>query len=493
MSHDILPPILKKYLADELPEILETQKIPGAGVVIVKGDRVLFQQGYGYRDLEARLPVDTHTLFAIGSTSKAFTAVVLGTLVDEGKLSWDDLVIDYVPEFRTLDPVANRQMTIRDVMCHRSGLPRHDLIWLLSDFSRQRLLESIRYQQPFAPFRSRFHYNNVMWLVAGIVGERITGKSWEQNVKERIFDPLDITEATFFVSEMQKRADFACPYSLKNDQLKRVPFRSLDAIGPAGSINAHIEDYGKWLMLNLNQGCYQGRQVISAANLAEIHAPQMAMPVDDELASAFRAIKEFSDLVYTFGWVSVHFRGRRHIMHAGGIDGFSAFITLLPDEQLGVGVLTNKGEINSHYAITWEIVDRFLGDAPGAWVALISGFEKLVKENETHAEEEAAAAQVSGTSPSHPLQAYCGDYRHPAYGTLTICEEGGQLAGSYNRYPVTFKHYHYDVFQMLLDDGSIEHKFNANFASDVKGQINRVFLPLEARVDEIEFVRAAQA
>ncbi len=488
MSEVNIPGALEKYFKEELPAILERQKIPGASIVVIKDGQILFMQGFGYKNYEQKLPVTTKSLFAIGSTSKAFAATVLGTLVDEGKLNWDDRVIDHIPEFRTKDPVTNMQLTIRDIQCHRSGLPRHDLAWLLTDFSRQELLEHIAYLEPFVPFRSKFHYNNFMWMVAGIVSERITGKSWEQNVRERIFEPIGMQDANFSVTDSQKSPDFALPYEVKEDQIIRTPFRQIDAVGPAGSINAHIEDYARWIMLNLNRGEYQGKRVISAESLEQIHAPQMAMPIDDDLVQGFRMMKGFSDLVYTLGWVSVSMRGRKQIMHAGGIDGFSSFITLIPEENIGVGVLTNSGGITSHYGITWEIVDRLLGDAPVNWVEQIAAFEAMMRAGAEQADKDFLAAQVHGTQPSHPLQEYAGFYTHPAYGTLQLEVKEGILCGRYNQYEASLNHYHYDTFQLVIQ-GGIEFKFPVRFISDVKGKVGSALIPLEPKVADIEFTK----
>lgn len=490
MSEKWIPETLRDYLKNDLPKTLEKEQIPGASIVLVKGNDILYMDGMGYRDLDGKLPVNTKTQFAIGSTSKAFTATVLGTLVDEGKLKWDDLVIDHVPEFRMKDPVATTQLTIRDIQCHRSGLPRHDLAWLLSDFSRDELLQHIRYLDPFVPFRSMFHYNNFMWMLAGIVGERITGKSWEENVRERIFDPLGMNDANFSVTDMQQSPDFACAYDVKDGEILQIPPRPIEPIGPAGSINAHIEDYARWIMLNINGGEYNGKRVISAENLTEIHAPQMAIPIQDELGMAFRMMEAFSDLVYTLGWVSLQYRGRAHVMHAGGIDGYSSFLTLLPKEKIGAGVLTNSGGITKHYGIILEIIDRFLGDEPTPWIEKISALEKMALSGMTQAEQEFADKQVKGTQPSHPLADYTGTYNHPAYGVIRIELKGEKLAGLYNnRYPIELNHYHYDVFSMHLDDPRRAMNFPLQFLTGIDGKINKLLLPLEQKVAEIEFTR----
>jgi CubicO group peptidase (beta-lactamase class C family) len=489
MGENQTPESLKNYLENELPRILEKEQIPGASIALIKGDEIIFMQGLGYKDYENKIPVTTKTQFAIGSTSKALTATVLGILADQGKLGWDDLVIEHVPEFRMKDPVATTQLAIRDILCHRSGLPRHDLAWLLSKFDRAELLHKIRYLEPFVPFRSRFHYNNFMWMLAGIVGERITGKSWEENVRELIFEPLGIQDANFSVTDMQNSPDYACAYDIKDGEVLRIPPRPIDPIGPAGSINAHIEDYARWLMLNINGGQIDGKQLVSTENLTEIHAPQMAIPIQDELGMAFRMMEAFSDLVYTLGWVSLMYRGRAHVMHAGGIDGYSSFLTFLPKEKIGAAVLTNSGGITKHYGIILEIVDRYLGDEPTPWIEKISTLEKMALSGEAQAEQEFLEKQIKNTSPSHPLEHYAGVFTHPAYGKIVLELKDGSLAGTYNQYPVSLHHYHYDVFQMNLDDLRRGFKFPLQFHSDQNGIIHKLLLPLEPNTPEIEFTR----
>lgn len=484
-----LPQRLNVYLNQELPEILEKQQIPGASIVLVKESDILFMQGIGYKDYENKTPVTTKTQFAIGSTSKALTATVLGTLVDEGKLGWDDLVIDYIPELRVMDPVANMQLTVRDVQCHRSGLGRHDLVWLLSEFTREELLHKMRFLQSFAPFRSTFQYNNFMWMVAGIIGERITGKSWEENVRERIFEPLGIQDANFSVNDMQRFHDYAYAYDVKDSEVRRIPPRQIDGIGPAGSINAHIEDYARWLMLNINGGEYNGKRVISAESLQEIHAPQMAISIHDELGMAFRMMESFSDLVYTLGWVSVSYRGRAHVMHAGGIDGYSSFISFMPKEKIAAGVLTNSGGITKHYGIALEILDRYFGDEPVPWIEKIGALEAMALDAELKSEQEFLEKKVKNTAPSHALDAYSGVFVHPAYGEIKIQLKNESLTGKYNQYPIRLDHYHYDIFRMNLDDQRRGFKFPIQFISDPNGDIHKALIPLEPSIPEIEFIK----
>jgi CubicO group peptidase (beta-lactamase class C family) len=479
---------LHEYIRSYLPSLFEEYQIPGAGIAVVKNNQILFQGGVGYRDYEKKLAVDNHTLFATGSTGKAFTATILGQLVDEGKLGWNDPVIKYVPEFRTKDPVANVQLTIKDIQCHRSGLPRHDLAWLFADVTRQELLEKIEYLEPFAPIRSAFYYNNFMWTLAGIVGERITGKTWEENVKERIFKPLGMNDANTSVEDTQKTENFSFPYQIVSGKIERVPFHNISALGPAGAINSHIEDYTKWLLMNLNKGQYQGRQVISAASLGEIHAPHMIMDLGNELAQRFGGYKEFSQPLYTLGWFNAHYHGSKILMHSGGIDGFSAFIAFMPDEGVGAIVLTNLGGTIAEYGITWELIDRAMGWEPIEWAKRCHTFDQKQLDEAGAHQSKLKKSQVKGTAPSHPLEAFVGEYIDPGYGSLSFHLEDGIFKGKFNNLPFILEHFNYDTFLLQSQSKVYDLALPVSFITGVDGKIQKALVPFESMTKPIEFI-----
>ena len=492
MSHEDILTALMHYTEQELPGILETHHIPGASVLVIKDGEVIHQASAGMRNVEGGLATDTKTLFAIGSTSKAFTAVMLGQLVDEGKLHWDDPVARHIPEFRLSDPLTSMQVTVRDMLCHRTGQPRHDLAWFMSRFEREDLLRRMQYLAPFAPLRGAFCYNNLMWMAAGIIIERITGKPWEQNLQERLFEPLGMKDANSSTDATQAHsANYALPYEKIDGKLVRVPFHQIDAVGPAGSINAHIEDYGKWLMMNLNGGMVDGRALVSESSLAEIFTPQMAINPDNILVESIVRFKEFSPLVYTLGWVLQHYRGRRLLMHAGGIDGFTAFINVLPEEKTGVVVLSNLGGSNIPYAISWDLLDRAMGWETLPWTSRMAEYEAERDAKIKAGAEGLKAMQVQGTSPSHPLEAYAGTFTNGGYGDLQVKVEDGKLAGMYNHIPVTLAHFHYDTFLMHLEMPSPQVTVPVRFEADITGAVRRVLIPWEELTGEIDFVRSA--
>ena len=489
MPNKTLSPTLETYLSVTLPQILEENHIPGAAVALVKDGKIICSRGIGVRDINSQIPVDENTIFAIGSTSKAFTAVVLGTLVDEGKLDWDDLVRDYIPEFRMNDPVATAQMNIRDIQCHRGGLGRHDFAWFLTRDSRRELLNKIQHLDSFAPFRSRFYYNNWMWLVAGIIAERITGKTWEENIQQRIFEPLGMKDANCSVEDTKTFSNYSLPHQFQGDRNVIIPLHDISAMGPAGSINANISDLARWLSMNVNMGCFEEKQVISQPTLDEIFSPQMAVDKNNMAVQGFACFKEFSNIDYTLGWFCQHYRGYKMLQHGGGIDGFSSFISVLPDEGLGAAVLTNLDGTSIHYGITWDLIDRLLDQEPINWTGRIAAREK---ENQQKMQEQGKAflaARKTDTYPSHPLQDYCGEYSHPGYARISLRLENEQLYGTYAHIPVKLEHFQYDTFMMQFEIPYPQINIPVSFSSSLMGKIESLSSPMEEKIEPIRFNR----
>jgi CubicO group peptidase (beta-lactamase class C family) len=263
---------------DEMVEgLLREWSVPGMAIVVVKDGEVIHRRGYGLRDVERNLPVTTDTIFAIGSSSKAFTTMALGLLADEGKLDWETPVKTYIPTFKLHDQFATDRMTPLDLVCHRSGMPRHDLMWYNSPRSRKEIFDRLQYLQPNKDFRSIWQYQNLMYLTAGYLVEVISGKTWEEFVKERIFLPLGMANSNLSVNDSQRAADFSLPYQEKDEQIEVMEFRNIDAVGPAGSINAPITDMTQWLLLHLGKGAVGEKRLIAEGQIARMHAPQMVM------------------------------------------------------------------------------------------------------------------------------------------------------------------------------------------------------------------------
>ena len=324
---------------DVVPEAMKKFDVPGMAIAIVKGKQVIYAKGFGYRDVEKQLPVTTDTLFAIGSSSKAFTTFVLGTLVEEGKIEWDKPVRNYIPCFRLSNESMGERLTPRDLVTHRSGLPRHDLVWYNNyGASRQWLVERLAYLEPSADLREKFQYNNMMFLTAGYLSEVITGKTWEENVRQRILDPLGMTRTNFSVVDSQKDQDFALPYQKKDSKVQKMPFRTITNLGPAGSINSSVNEMSKWVIVHLNGGEFEGKKLANAATVQDMHLAHMT-------TGATPQIPDISPADYGMGWFTQIYRGHNLVEHGGNIDGFSANVVLLPQDvpRLSVGVGVGRG------------------------------------------------------------------------------------------------------------------------------------------------------
>jgi len=468
----------------EIGRALADFGVPGLAVGVIVDGEVVLARGYGLRDVERELPVTADTLFAIGSATKAFTTFVLGQLVDEGLVEWDAPVRRYLPAFRMADEHATARLTVRDLVTHRSGLPRHDLSWYGGGAGRAELVARLEHLEPFADLRERYHYQNLMFLTAGYLVEQVTGRSWEENVRERVFGPLGMASSNFSVADSQLEDDFAQPYQVGDDGVPfRVPFRPLDEIGPAGSINSSVHDMLRWVAVHLDGGRVGGEQLVQPATLREMHTAQVVVggypePDDEVLLSS-----------YGLGWFVESYRGRYRVQHGGGIDGFITMVSFLPRERIGVVTLTNASGVSLSPLVNRVVLDRLLGETDRDRLGEALERRRRIMAEAEQAEEALAELRVEGTTPSHPLADYAGEYRHPGYGPLEIAEVDGGLRITYNRMTHPLGHRHYDVFKVPVDDepglGGLEVQFRSGF----DGRVAEAVVPMEPEVEPIVFER----
>lgn len=469
-----------KSFPEFVEKTMKEWKVPGLAISIVKDGKVIFSEGFGLRDVKQELKVTPQTLFAIGSCSKAFTATTMGILVDEGKLDWDKPVREFLPAFKLKDSFASEGMTPRDLVCHRSGLPRHDFMWYNSSASRKELFERLQYLEPSKDFRTTFQYQNLMFMTAGYMVGQIAGTTWEEFVKKRILDPLGMEDSNFSVEDSKQAPDFALPCMEKKEKVVEMPFRNIDTVGPAGSINSNITDMAKWVLLNLNKGKHGDKQIISEAGIKQIHSPQM-------ISSQSIRYDELFYSSYGMGWGITAYRGHLMLSHGGGIDGFTARVSFMPKDKIGMVIFANLNGTPLPSIVAYNIYDRLLGLDQIPWSKRIKERVDKAKEEAEKAKKEKDKDRKLNTKPSHPIEDYAGDFEHPGYGIISVEKDGENLKATYNSTSFSMKHYHYDIFEFYNEPMDTPTK--VTFFTDVKGNIGSLAVQLEPAVKETVFTR----
>lgn len=473
-----------EHLGRSAASLLKDWDTPGTAVAVAKDGEIVFRQGFGKRSLADGLPVTTGTVFSIASCTKAICAASLAILADEGKLDWEAPVRAYLPDFALHDPVASDRITPRDLLTHRSGLPRHDALWYGSGLSREEMVHRLRYLEPTTGLRAAWQYQNLMYLTAGYLAGKIAGCEWEELVRQRIFEPLGMHDSGFSVARAQQLPDHARPYAERDDETKEIAFRDIDAIAPAGAITSSIDDMSRWLLLNLNRGEVDGQRLISEAQMAQLHAPRMVMP-------SWNKYPESSLPAYAHGWAVESYRGHTKLSHGGNIDGFASLVSFLPNDGLGVVVLTNKSGSPIPAAITLTLFDRLLGLAAVPWNERFQQDYAADKAAAGVGTGRAASERVAGTTPAHPLADYAGTYEHPGYGRMVIVANDDALEVRFNALAGSLSHRHYDIFEHDARDQGVLFPFN--FATDASGDIVSVAVPLEPMVKDIVFAKQPPA
>ncbi len=402
-------------------------------------------------------------------------------LVDQGKLDWDKPVRDYLPDFQLMDQFATERMTPRDLVTHRSGLPRHDRMWLNSPFTRQEIYERLRYLEPNKDFRTTFQYQNLMFLTAGYLAAHVSGMPWEDHVRKVIFDPLGMSSTNFSVKDMAKSPDHSQPYTLVKDQIREMEFRNIDTIGPAGSINSNVEDMAKYVIMHLEHG----KGIISVKNSNEMQSPQMSIagPAADN--------KELGPQSYGMGFFLTSYRGHYLVHHGGNIDGFTALVTFMPQDNIGMIILSNQNASQVPTVVSYDVYDRLLGLDQIDWTKRMKTRGERGRAGTEEAKQKGYTAQVPGTHPSHDLAGYTGEYQSPAYGLASVAVENGALKFGYHGDGGALNHYHYDVFEVAERDLGQLSNLKVTFHTNLQGDVDSLSVPFEASVKEIVFSRLA--
>ncbi len=467
--------------------ILKEWNVAGVSVTVVEKKKVLLAKGYGYKDFENKTPANENTLFFIGSCTKAFTSSLLSYPMADGSLDIDLPINNYLPELRFYNDELTRNITTRDMMCHRTGLPRHDLAWYNGKVSRDSILYTIRYFEPSAKLRQIWQYNNFMFAVQGVLAERLSKRTWDQLVKEKLFMPLGMQASNTTLEDFQKSNNISLGYREKDGQILKMNYANIYGMGPAGSISSNAKDMANWIIMWINGGKFNGKEIISSTYFNEATSSQMVV-------AGGIPRKDQSDMFfanYGFGWFLSNYRGHYRVEHGGNIDGFSTSTCFFPTDSIGIFVSVNQNASPVPSIIRNTIADKILALSYKDW----HKSQKEAYDKSKAAGKEKLKADSSqrkwGTKPSHALAEYVGTYKNEAYGTIIIKLTKDTLIATFNGIDFKLKHYHYDYFtaipvdEALADDEDLAMK--GYFTTNIKGEIETFSLPLEPAVKDIEF------
>ena len=395
--------------------------------------------------------MDTQTLFAIGSTTKAMTVAALGMLVDEGKVRWDDPVTKYLPGFQLSDPYTTREVTVRDIVTHRAGLPNADFLWAYNDLSREEIIRRVRYVRPAYSLRSGFIYQNIMYAVAGQVVEAASGITWADFLRTRLFQPLGMTRTVATLAEASRSTNVAAPHEVVKDTLMVIRNRFVDPVAPAGSVWSSVGDMAKWMRFLLDSGRVDGKALLKPGTFAEMVKPQVTVPPSQFYPTAQRTKPHW--MTYGLGFFQQDYNGRKLDYHTGSIDGMVAIIGLLLDERLGVYVLSNRDHVEARHALMFKTLDLFTGAPARDWSAELKTLYDSAAAAGAAQQRAAEARRIANTQPSLKLEQYVGTYSDSLYGTRRVTFENGVLRLRYSpTYAATLEHWQYDTFRARSDD-----------------------------------------
>jgi CubicO group peptidase (beta-lactamase class C family) len=479
------PADLDQYVA----RALKTFDVPGISVAIVKDNKVVLTKGYGVRKLGESTPVDERTMFGIGSNTKAFTSAALASLVDAGKIAWDDPMYMREPEFVMYDPYVSHEMTIRDVLTHKSGmgLGEGDLLFFPpTTYTRDEIIKKLRFMKPASSFRSHYAYDNLMYIAAGQIIPAVTGQSWEDYIREHIFTPLGMNNSTLSNTAFKPGDDYAFPHERVDGKLQVVEFQNLDNAAPAGSINSSAVDMAKWVQLQLNHGKFEGsnNRLFSEKQSHEMWSPQTILPTGNPPPELAPLKATFAD--YALGWGLRDYRGHELIGHTGGVVGFVSRVMLVPDENLGVVILTNAEEGGAFDSILFHILDYYFKAPTTDWITAFRTAEEMQIQKAAEKTKSSEAARAADSHPSLPLEKYAGTYKDAWYGPATIRMEGNGLTLSFDHTPKMvgdLQHWQYDTFKAHWRERTIEDAF-VTFSLKPDGSIQHfTMLPVSPLAD----------
>ncbi len=473
---------------DYVNKSLRDWEVPGLAIAIVKDDRIVLAKGYGVRKLGDPTPVNERTLFAIGSSSKAFTAASVAMLVDEGKVKWDDAVTKYLPGFELYDPYVTRELKVRDLLAHRSGLERGDFLWYGSEYDRDEILQRTRYLKPTWSLRSTFGYQNLMYLAAGQLIAKVNGKSWDEVIRQRVFMPLGMTASSTSIKDLKNSDNVASPHAKVEEKVEVIPWRNIDNIAPAGSINSNVVDMAQWVRMQLGQGEYQKQRLLSSGAAKEMQTSQTVIRAEPPYTIFY---PEAHFLNYGLGWFLHDYKGRKVVEHGGAIDGMRAQVAMLPEEKLGLVILTNMGGTTLPLPLMFRIFDAYLGAPHRDWSAEMLKTIKAFEEQGKAAQKKLEEGRVKNTSSSQALSEYAGTYKNDLYGEVKVTNAAGKLNLRFGpAFTGDLEHWHYDTFRAKFVGAGATTAY-ATFALNAQGKIDSLTLNLPG-LSDYPFKRAAE-
>ena len=469
-----------------IEKVLVDWDVPGAAVAVVKDDKIVYAKGFGVKEKGKGEKVNERTLFGVASNSKAFTATAIAILVDEGKLKWDDKVIKYLPDFKLADEYVTRELTIRDLLSHRNGLPAYsgDIVWWGSEYTRDEVIERMRYIQPRYGFRATYAYQNIPFIVAGQIIEKVSGKSWDDFVKERIFKPLGMNETLTSIRNFNEKTNKTEPHyrDLATGKVFPIRWRSMDNGAAAAGIISNVLEMTNWLRMQIDEGEFEGKRIVSAKNIREIQSPQTVIPFTNpadqpKLKSNFRA--------YGLGWSLREYAGYKMVSHTGWTDGQLSMTAFIPEKRVGIVVLTNIHDVSSYQPIIFRAFDVTLGLSETDWNSYFLKFAREQQTRAIEADKKFEAERKKDAKPSSPLSEYAGTYENELYGKIFITEENGKLIVRLSKSPTfvgDLEHWGDDRFRAFWRDPVAEKSFLEFIVRE--GKVQAVKMAMSEFIDE---------
>ena len=482
-----------KGIEKKFNAILESTKAPGFAVAIVEGDKIIYAKGFGYADYENKVAADANTLFAIGSSTKAFTSSLLGLLRGDDKISFNDNPRKHIPELEFYNDEMNNGIIIKDLMRHTTGLPRHDGAWyFFPSYDKDSLIQRLKHHEPFTGLRQQWYYNNFGFLLQGVITEKLSGKSWEENIEEKFFKPLGMKRSKTMMSGMKESSNKAYGYTLDADRnIEKTDYYDIAGMSPAGSINSSVNDMSQWLITWINKGKYKDQQIIPEDYIKEAMSSQAVVASgvpSDELPNV-----HFAN--YGYGWFLHSYKGHYMVEHGGNIDGFSASVGFYPSDKIGVVVLANQNGSAVPRLVRNTVADYMLNVEKTEWAKKHKEDLEEALEAQDKVMEDKETSNVKNTRPSHAKLDYTGFYENAGYGKFEVTVENDSLMTTLNDEKIFINHFHYDTFELIdysdgkVDSTEIGSSLKVNFKTNESGDIESLTTSIEPTTEAIVFKR----